>query len=81
MAITNEVSAEARSQVRYVLTDTGYREKPSWVDDVPEHIKAFEAAGGKVYHCQIGESVYTKKYADKPMPFRISNKQEDEKYV
>lgn len=71
MAITNEVSAEVRSQVRYVLTDTGYREKPKWLDDIPDHIKAFQENGGVIQQIDQGVTAYDVR---KQIAFVINNK-------
>lgn len=69
MSITTDVSPEARSQVRYVLTDTGHREKEKWLENVPDHIAAFLAKGGKIQQIEPCVTAYDVR---KQIPFIIN---------
>lgn len=72
MPIVSTSSANQRSQTHYVLTDTGYREREAWLDEVPAHVAAFLAAGGTIKQIPASVSAY-KPSADHMVPFVINN--------
>ena len=54
-----------RSNRRYVLTETGHRKQPEWVEQLQQQIEEFKARGGRVEEVPIGMSGYE---------FALSNK-------
>lgn len=69
MAIIKTSSPNKRSDSHYVLTDTGYREKEPWLNDVNDHVAAFLAKGGKIQQIEPCVTAYDVR---KQTPFIIN---------
>lgn len=51
--------------------------KEDWYADIPKHVKAFLAKGGKIKQCAEGESGYKTQVGQNPSPlFTINHKKE-----